>query len=297
MDALCGLFGYSRQSYYKREDDSDGFKESAIIPIIVETVKRYREQNPGLGSVKLYVIIRRKYGDVASLPGRDAFISLLRANGLMVRMKRRRHYRTTDSDHPYRKYPNLVEGLTITYCNQVWASDITYVETDEGVCYLSLITDLFSHKIMGWTLGVTLEAIYCIEALQRALTGLDDETTSRLIHHSDRGIQYCSSVYVSVLMEHHVRISMTQGGDPRENPVAERANGILKTEWLYKMQIPTRSQCEAEISRIIDFYNNERPHMSIGYKTPSEVYQTGLSEKKCWKNYYAKQKVDENGYL
>ncbi len=288
MEAICGLFGYSRQSYYKREDDSDGFKESAIIPIIVETAKRYREQNPGLGCVKLYLIICRKYGTVGSLPGRDAFIHLLRINGLMVRFKRRRHYRTTDSDHPYRKYPNLIEGLMVTHSNQVWASDITYVETDEGVCYLSLITDLFSHKIVGWALGETLEAAHCVRALISALTGLDETITSELIHHSDRGVQYCSSVYVSILMERHVQISMTRSGDPLENAVAERANGILKSEWLYRMQIPTRSQCEAEIRRIIEFYNNERPHMSIGYKTPCEVHETGISENRCWKNYYAK---------
>ena len=161
------------------------------------------------------------------------------------------------------------------------------METDEGVCYLSLITDAYSHKIVGWAVGSTLETAYPLEALRMALATIDDVTASRLIHHSDRGCQYCSNEYVSELRKHHVSISMTQSGDPLENAIAERANGILKVEWLYKMKIPTRDECRSILSRIIDFYNTQRPHMSIGMQTPETVHQQAGEQRRCWKNSYA----------
>jgi len=282
LGTLCGLFGYSRQSYYKREDE-DGFTQDSLTPLIIEKARSYRKDNPGLGSVKLYIIIRDLFVETGCFPGRDAFIELLRRNGLMVRIKRRKRYRTTDSEHGYKRYPNLITGLDVTRANQVWASDITYVETGEGVCYLSLITDLYSHKIVGWALGPTLEAIYPIEALRMALSSIDS-VVSGLIHHSDRGSQYCSQNYVQLLRSRKVKISMTQSGDPLENAIAERANGILKTEWLYRMKIATRKECGTVLERIIGFYNNERPHMSIGYQTPDSVHQQQGKQKKCWRN-------------
>lgn len=188
----------------------------------------------------------------------------------MVRLKRRRRYKTTDSRHHYRKYPNLIADVVPSRPNEIWVSDITYVETDEGVCYLSLITDTYSHKIVGWAVGPTLETVYPLNALKMALATIDDVTASRLIHHSDRGCQYCSNEYVSELKKRHVNISMTQSGDPLENAIAERANGILKVEWLYKMRITTRDECRSILDRIIDFYNTQRPHMSIGMQPPKQ---------------------------
>ena len=220
------------------------------------------------------------------MPGRDAFIEILRKNGLMVHIRRRRRYKTTDSDHHYRKYPNLINDVVPHRPNEIWVSDITYIETEEGVCYLSLITDAYSHKIVGWALGPTLETIYPLDALKMALSTIDHDTASRLIHHSDRGCQYCSDAYVSELKSHGIGISMTQSGDPLENAVAERANGILKSEWLYKMSIPTREICKVELARIIDFYNTQRPHMSIGWQTPEQVHGQHGEQKRCWKNYY-----------
>ena len=168
--------------------------------------------------------------------------------------------------------------------NEIWVSDITYVETEEGVCYLSLITDAYSHMIVGWAVGPTLETAYPLEALRMALSTIDDETAAMLIHHSDRGCQYYSQAYVQELKRHNISISMTQSGDPLENAVAERANGILKTEWLYKMTIPTREICKQELERIILFYNTERPHMSIGMQTPSVAHMQTGEQKRCWKN-------------
>ena len=220
------------------------------------------------------------------MPGRDAFIEILRKHGLMVHIRRRRRYKTTDSNHHYRKYPNLIKDMVPHRHNEIWVSDITYVETDEGVCYLSLITDAYSHKIVGWALGPTLETIYPLEALRMALATVDDYTASRLIHHSDRGCQYCSDAYVAELKKYGISISMTQSGDPLENPIAERANGILKSEWLYKMKISSRAECKSILERIIGFYNNERPHMSIGWQTPNEVHTQYGEQRRCWKNYY-----------
>jgi len=252
--------------------------------LIVEKVKEYRSDNPRLGSVKLWMILKKQLEDTGCFPGRDTFIELLRQHGLMVKIKRRRHYATTDSDHNYRKYPNLIKGIEVTSPNRVWVSDITYVETEDGVQYLSLVTDLYSHKIVGWSIGPTLDTAYPLEALQMALSTLPEGAAPYLTHHSDRGCQYCSHAYVDILKKRNIQISMTQSGDPLENAVAERANGILKSEWLYRMDPPSGKECKPLITRIINFYNNERPHMSIGYKTPSEVHTQSGEQKRCWKN-------------
>ena len=211
------------------------FAENAIEPLIVEKAKDYRKDNPGLGCAKLYLVIKKLFEQTGCMPGRDAFIELLRQNGLMVLIKRRRHYKTTDSSRHYHKYENLIKDVVPSRPNKIWVSDITYVETEEGVCYLSLITDAYSHMIVGWAVGPTLETVYPLEALRMALSTIDDETAAMLIHHPDRGSQYCSQTYVQELKRYNISISMTQSGDPMENAVAERANGILKTEWLYKM--------------------------------------------------------------
>jgi transposase InsO family protein len=287
LGTLCGLFGYSRQTYYKRVDD-EGFRQLALEPMIVDRVKEYRNDNPRLGSVKLWLMLKRQFEDTGCFPGRDAFIELLRRHGLMVKIRRRHHYVTTDSNHNYRRYPNLIKGMAVTAPNRVWVSDITYIETEEGVFYLSLVTDLYSHKIVGWSLGPTLDTTYPLEALHMALSTLPEGGAPYLIHHSDRGCQYCSHIYVETLKSRGIQISMTQSGDPLENAVAERANGILKTEWLCRMVIPDGKKCRTEVQRIIGFYNDERPHMSVGWQTPSEAHvQTGL-QKRCWKNSWEK---------
>lgn len=189
----------------------------------------------------------------------------------------------------YRKYSNLIENIVLSRPNEIWVSDITYVETAEGVCYLSLVTDAYSRKIVGWSVGPSLETVHTLNALRMALRSIDDVTASLLIHHSDRGCQYCSYAYVRELTSKGVRISMTQSGDPLENPIAERANGILKTEWLYRMDIPDMKTLILELNRIISFYNGERPHMSLGMKTPDMVHlQTG-PQKRCWANTWERK--------
>ena len=287
MKTLCGLFGYSRQSFYNHKDDNE-FAENAIEPLIVEKVQDYRGDNPGLGCAKLYIIIKRLFESTGCMPGRDAFIELLRKNGLMVQIKRRRRYKTTDSNHHYHKYENLAKEIVPMRPNELWVSDITYIETEDGVCYLSLITDAYSHKIVGWAVGLTLETIYPLRALEMAFATIDDETAAKLIHHSDRGCQYCSAAYVEALKKRNVMISMTQSGDPLENAIAERANGILKTEWIYKTKIENLDECNKLLERIILFYNTERPHMSIGNQTPEEVHRQSGPQKRCWRNSWDK---------
>ena len=220
------------------------------------------------------------------MPGHDAFIEILRKDGLMIHIRRRRRYKTTDSNHHYRKYPNLIKEVVPHRPNEIWVSDITYIETEEGVCYLSLITDAYSHKIVGWALGPTLETIYPLGTLKMALTTIGEETARRLIHRSGRGCQHCSDAYVSELKKYGISISMTRSGDPLENVIAERANGILRSERLYKMSIPTRADCQVEHARIIGFYHTQRPHMSIGWQTPEQAHSQCGEQQRCWRSHY-----------
>lgn len=170
----------------------EDFAENALEPLIVEKARDYRKDNPALGCAKLYLVIKRLFEQTGCMPGCDAFIELLRQNGLMVQIKHRRHYKTTDSNHHYHKYENLIKNIIPSGPNVIWVSDITYVETEEGVCYLSIITDAYSHMIVGRAVGPTLETTYLLKALRMALSTIDNETAAMLIHHSDRGCQYCS---------------------------------------------------------------------------------------------------------
>ena len=289
---LCGLFGYSRQSYYKRQDEQE-FAKEAIIQIIVYKARAYREDNPRLGGVKLFHMIRSNVGESVIFPGRDAFLEILRQHGLILKIRRRKRVRTTDSSHGYRKYPNLIKGLRVYAPNRAWVSDITYIETMQGVCYLSLVTDLYSRKILGWSVGSTLETTYCLQALEMALETLGEELPVGLMHHSDRGSQYCSHVYVGRLISKGIAISMTQSGDPLENAVAERVNGILKTEWLNHRRIRDINDCVETMKGIIRFYNEERPHMSLGNQTPSQVHTQSGIQQRLWRNPWEATPADK----
>jgi putative transposase len=254
--------------------------------LILQSVRKFRDSMPRIGSRKLFELVKQELGKIAGFPGRDKFINLLVDNKLMLKIRRRKRYKTTDSNHPYRRYPNLIKDREFSEPNQGWASDITYVETQAGVCYLSLITDLYSHKIVGWELGGTLSAVYCVNALKKALEGLSaPEQANGLIHHSDRGCQYCCYEYVDVLKARGIRISMTEKGDPLENAVAERVNGIIKNEWLNTEVIKDADDCRARIEKAINAYNEMRPHMSLGYQTPSSVHKQSGKQNRLWKTF------------
>ncbi|CAF1163355.1 unnamed protein product [Didymodactylos carnosus] len=215
--------------------------------------------------------------------GRDQLFDLLRFHGMLVR-RRKRSIVTTDSFHWLKKYPNLVEDVSVCASEQVWVSDITYIKTIEGYSYLSLITDAYSRKIVGHCLYPSLASVGCIEALNMALSNrLFLERT--LVHHSDRGVQYCSGNYVEILMTNNVAISMTQNGSPYENALAERMNGIIKSEFIPRRRYQNHNEAKKAIDRIISTYNQQRPHASLNYMTPDAVYEnTGQMQKK-WKNY------------
>jgi putative transposase len=219
--------------------------------------------------------------------GRDALFDLLAVNGLLVK-KRHRRYVTTWSKHWLRKWPNLIRGIELTGINQLWVSDITYWKVAGKHLYISLITDAYSHKVVGYHLAETLESIETIKAMQMALKQLPSTLTQQLIHHSDRGVQYCCDDYVKLLQDNNIKISMTENGDPLENAIAERMNGILKEEYLYHHQLNNKEQAEKQLEIAVKLYNEQRPHFSIGLLTPELVHSKNLSTEKLWKNYYDK---------
>lgn len=224
--------------------------------------------------------------------GRDAFLKVLRSQGMMLR-KRRKSCRTTDSRHDLPLYADLTGNLLLTRANQVWVSDITYIKTQAGFCFLSLVSDAYTHQILGWRLAPTLEATYTLEALKIALRGLDKKE-SNLIHHSDRGVQYASLLYTSYLKKWKIKISMTQGGDPKDNAIAERINGILKTEFLNHYHFHNPEQVRQRVEQAVDFYNNRRPHRSLDMLTPLQARECTGVIKKRWKSYKDNYRQAEN---
>ena len=221
--------------------------------------------------------------------GRDALFDLLAANYLLVRRKKRK-VATTNSYHRFKKYPNLIRDLVPQYPNQLWVSDITYWRTTNGFVYISFITDAYSKKIVGHHVAQTMEAVETIEALKMAISGFlkEPDCHFQLTHHSDRGMQYCSELYVKLLKTNNISISMTESGDPLENAIAERINGIIKEEYLNDYSIDNIIQAKELLSAVVNLYNNERPHQSIGYLTPNYVHQNNIKTEKLWRNYYQK---------
>jgi len=288
MDTLCDLFGKSRQAYYQRSKYV--YKEEAKTEILVQMVEKERSLMPRIGGRKLLSLIQPRLGEDLYL-GRDSFFDFLREQGLLVR-KRRNRVRTTYSNHWMHKYPNLIKDFRPEKAHQLWVSDITYIETNEGFGYLSLITDAYSRKIIGWEIGRTLEAKYTVKALEMALKQLP-KGIKNVIHHSDRGVQYCCNDYIKILTKNSFQVSMTENGDPRENAVAERVNGILKNEWLNQMKLNSLTEATIQLVQIISVYNNNRPHASLDMKTPEYAHYQSIVFKKRWKNYYRSSKNDE----
>lgn len=234
-----------------------------------------------MGGLKLYWELSSLYGHPV-IGGRDAFLNFLRAEKLMLPARKPRH--TTKSHHLYMKYPNLIKGVSSSHVNHIWVSDITYIWIEGGVCYLHLITDIYSHAVLGWELAPGLHAEYTAKALSQAIEKASGGNLCGTIHHSDRGSQYACDLYVTLLKKHHIRISMTEDSKPTDNAVAERMNGILKTEWIYGSALfKSEQQAREKIAQMIQFYNYQRPHMSIGMKKPMDVYEGQVPGKNLWK--------------
>lgn len=224
---------------------------------------------PRLGTRKLYFLLKAKFEALNIKIGRDGFFDYLRENNLLIKPKRS-YTKTTYSKHWMKKHPNLLQAIEVKRPEQVFVSDITYVESDEGVHYLSLVTDASSRKIMGHELSHEMKASDTVKALERAAS--NRVTAQALIHHSDRGSQYCSALYQDVLYKHQIKPSMTDGYDCYQNALAERINGILKQEFLI-YRCKTFDDLKVLVKESIDVYNQYRPHLSLGMKTPNEVHK------------------------
>jgi transposase InsO family protein len=277
---LCRLFGKTRHAYY----DSLWRKESSLVKedIILQEVINIRKDLPRLGTRKLHFVIQNKLISHQISFGRDYLFDLLSEHKLLIRQRKRKAI-TTDSRHWMRKYSNLVKRLEITRPEQVWVSDITYIRLTNQWGYLSLITDAYSRKIMGYCFRQDLAAEGCIEALKMALN--NRFYNQSIIHHSDRGSQYCSHNYVDLLLKNNIAISMTENGDPYENALAERMNGIIKTEFNLYSSLLGFEQTRNKISKSIKSYNELRPHASCDYLTPNQAHLQSDILNKRWKNY------------
>jgi transposase InsO family protein len=297
---VCKLFGHCRQAFYQSKADIEAEVEHERK--VIEAVRDIRSEDPGIGGYKLWLMLIDMFGR-AFVPGRDRFFTILRRKGLMLPKPKPRH--TTNSNHRYHKYKNLIKDIVQTAANQLWVADITYIALAGGdACYLHLITDAYSHKIVGWSLARTLKAAISMEALEmaikQAVAMCGSEILKGLVHHSDRGVQYCCDAYVAMLKAHGISISMCEDYKPTDNAVAERVNGIIKVESVYRQKcFNSFEHAYRVIERYIHFYNYRRPHMSIGYKIPAVVHLEQGEQKKMWKNkiYPKKDSTNENNIV
>jgi len=293
VKGICKVFERSKQSYYQRI--SYVYQEEVKGDILYQEISKQRKLMPRIGGRKLHSILKEKLPEELQM-GRDKFFNWLRDNNLLVKKRKIRVY-TTNSHHWLHKYPYLLEGYTPMGANQLWVSDITYINTEESMMYLFLLTDAWSKKILGWKLSDNMRAENATKALKMALKQWENRT-SGLIHHSDRGVQYCSEKYVQLLEKNTIRISMTQDSNPLDNSIAERINGILKDEWIYDKKLKTCQGAISYINKIINIYNNDRPHLSLGMRTPNYFHGEAPREeqpKKLWKNYNVNRNKIEQG--
>lgn len=275
------LLGNSRQAYYqgKKFQQKEAFQDDLIL----SEVLRYREHQKRLGTRKLLGEMQQFLSTHSINMGRDAMFRLLGENGLLVRKRKRKGPQTTFSKHRFKKYPNLIREFIPCAPNQLWVSDITYIHVGDKFAYLSLITDAYSRKIVGFYLGPDLSALGPLAALKMAFD--NNPIHPGLIHHSDRGVQYCCEKYVNLLKNNKVKISMTENGDPLENAIAERVNGILKDELLEECY-PIFTHAQSAIAKAISTYNHLRPHGSIDNLKPIDAHKMEGAIKKRWVNYY-----------
>jgi len=292
LASLCGWFGLTRQAYY--QNGWKGIDISIEEELLLKEVQSIRQNHKRMGTRKLLEKLSPFMLEHQIKMGRDGLFDLLSVNHLLVR-KRKRRIQTTQSFHWLRKYLNLIREFVPTAPNQLWVSDITYWKiNNNNHVYISFITDAFSHKIVGYHVAESLESIETIQALKMALSDLGSESHFQLIHHSDRGVQYCHHDYVKLLQDYDIKISMTENGDPLENAIAERVNGIIKEEYLQDYTVNTITEAKKVLSFVVKLYNEERPHMSIGNLFPNQVHKLNLKTEKLWKNYYKKNPIIVN---
>ncbi|MBH0005024.1 IS3 family transposase, partial [Pseudoalteromonas sp. SWYJZ12] len=267
LERACMLLGITRQAIYQRESRAKlRAIELAPVKAMVLEIRRFM---PRLGGRKLYFLLKPKFIERGISLGRDAFFSYLKNERLLVKPKRS-YTKTTFSKHWMKKHPNLLKDVQPSRPEEVFVSDITYVQSEQGVHYLSLVTDAYSRKIMGYELSDEMKATDVVKALDMTINNRQYQCST--IHHSDRGLQYCSQVYQVKLNENGIIPSMTDGYDCYQNALAERINGILKQEFLlYKCQ--NLKELRELVEESILIYNEMRPHLSLGMKTPNQVHK------------------------
>lgn len=278
------MFGKSRQAFHQME--TRRVRESVNEELVVLYVKEIRSTQPRIGTRKLLSMLSEVFTSNNIKLGRDKLFRVLKNNDLLVK-RRRRFARTTNSNHGFKRYPNLIEDYIPCGPEQICVCDITYLETEGGFVYLSLVTDQYSKKIMGYYVHDTLERYGPLKALEMALKNRVHMDV-KLIHHSDQGIQYCCKDYIEFLEYNQIIISMSSKGNPYENAVAERVNGILKAEFYLDRTFKSIAQVNSVLKEVIPVYNTKRPHASNDYLTPEQAHMQVGVLKKRWKNYKPK---------
>lgn len=288
MKSICRLLGYTPQAYHKKSKHL--LVKEIQEDLILQEVRVLRIDQPKCGTRKLLEMLQPYLKQHQISLGRDVFFEMLAKNKLLIR-KRRRTIKTTNSNHHFRRYPNLAKDFTALKAHELWVADITYIPLKDRFAYLFLITDAYSRKIVGFHVSDDMKVSSAVVALKKALDQKPAETI--VIHHSDRGIQYCSHEYVGLLQQQHAMISMTQSGDPLENAIAERVNGILKTE-LISSSYADIDKASIGIARAITIYNYKRRHSSLNYQIPNDVHSQEGPQIRRWKNYYYSSKKKKN---
>lgn len=279
--------GYSPQAYHKYQKRVVHRQVAATT--ILQQVRDIRQQQPRCGGRKLFIMLQSFFEQHRISIGRDRFFALLKEHKLLVRQTKRR-VATTQSRHRFHCYPNLARDFTPLKAHELWVADITYIPLKNRFAYLFLLTDAYSRKIVGFHVSDDMKVSSAVVALKKALYQKPPDAI--VIHHSDRGIQYCSTAYINLLKQHQAMISMTHNGDPYENAIAERVNGILKTE-LISRSYPDISTAAAHILRAITIYNHRRRHSSLNWQVPEEVHHQKGPQVRRWKNYWKPASADK----
>ena len=245
-----------------------------MLSDVKKLVDRERKQLPRIGTRKVYYLIKEDLREQGLKFGRDKLFDLMRIYGLQIK-PRKRYIQTTMSKHWLRKWPNRIKGKTTDYQDEIWVSDITYIKTEQGNCYLNMITDAYSRKIMGYAVEDNMETESMIKALKMAVTQRKNPDTPT-IHHSDRGLQYCSKEYALMTAKNNIQLSMTENGDPYENALAERMNRTIKEEFGMDGKMKNKGQVQQLVEESIFLYNSKRPHLALQMKTPDQVYNNKI---------------------
>ena len=295
ISQTCKFLKMSRQTYYEYKKNLGYTKNYFRYESVLQKVREIRRKHPRMGTVKLYVMLSEFISQNGIRIGRNVFNRVLRENNMLVRIKRNKQ-KTTNSKGYLNQHKYLAKDFVPVRSNQLYVSDITYWEiANKKYTYLSFVTDAFSKKIVGYNLSTSLKAEGCLKSLEMAISNSGGVDISGLIHHSDRGCQYRSMEYLNYIEKNKILISMTQDGNPYDNALAERINNTIKNEYLINYKVKSVEEARTKLDEAVWLYNNERPHLTLGYHKPEEVYSAKVTSfSKKWKTYNKKIKETVN---